>query len=268
VNQGDVLPIDAPPIQRCAPGAEVEVVVSSSHFSRRRRENVILHWRLSGIDSLGWVYDDLASDAKPIRFPHQKVEVAERIRLRMPESTMLCTLWVRAVTNDGTLVARNYVQFFVGADLHPIEDTGTQRILRVEPHDWIVADWAGASSDVAEAKEDNAAYGDGFGFYEWHLPTGGDLPRPPTSIRVLCEVSGHRDGTPQTDPFVHPTTFRVSLNDVDVHNSTLPNHPFDARGALTYLHGGKGAYGYLVHVSVEGELLMRVLAMRGMESYG
>ena len=55
VNQGDVLPIDAPPIRRCAPGEEIEVEISSSHFSRKPRRDVTLHWRLGGIDSLGWI---------------------------------------------------------------------------------------------------------------------------------------------------------------------------------------------------------------------
>src|SRR4051812_49434967 len=37
VNQGDVLPIDAPPIRKCAPGEEITVDISSSHFSRCKR---------------------------------------------------------------------------------------------------------------------------------------------------------------------------------------------------------------------------------------
>ncbi|HEX8372265.1 MAG TPA: glycoside hydrolase family 2 TIM barrel-domain containing protein, partial [Chthoniobacterales bacterium] len=55
INQGDVLPIDAPPISRKAAGAEVEVDVYSSHFSRREHGPITLRWRLSGIDDLGWV---------------------------------------------------------------------------------------------------------------------------------------------------------------------------------------------------------------------
>jgi hypothetical protein len=260
VNQGDVLPIDAPPIRRCTPGEELEVVISSSHFSRREREDVTLHWRLSGIDSLGWVSDDLASDARPIRFPHQKVEVAERIRLQMPATTTLCTLWVRAMTSDGTLVARNYVQFFVDGGSPQIDSDAGRRILRVEPHAWAAAEWSGGSSTRDDAEADGASFGTGHGFFEWHLPMGDQLPREPRQIRIMCELSARREGNPQTDPFVSPTTVRVSLNDVDVHNSTLPNHPFDTRGALSYLRGGKGAYGYLLHATVEGELLQRVLA--------
>ena len=37
-----------------------------------------------------------------------------------------------------------------------------------------------------------------------------------------------------------------------------PNHPHDARGALSYLRSGRGAYGYFVQVIVEGDLLGKV----------
>jgi hypothetical protein len=39
----------------------------------------------------------------------------------------------------------------------------------------------------------------------------------------------------------------------------LRNHPHDSRGVLSYLRGGVGAYGYLVHAFVEHELLQQVV---------
>ncbi|MDQ6765949.1 MAG: glycoside hydrolase family 2, partial [Verrucomicrobiota bacterium] len=87
VNQGDVLPMDAPPISRRAPNEEVEIDIFSSHFARKDRENVTLHWTLSGIDSLGWAHDRLAWGSKPIAFPKYRVELAERVRVRMPQRT-------------------------------------------------------------------------------------------------------------------------------------------------------------------------------------
>jgi len=39
-----------------------------------------------------------------------------------------------------------------------------------------------------------------------------------------------------------------------VYEATLRNHPHDARGMLSYLRGGRGAYGYLAHASVEDAL--------------
>ena len=61
INESDVLPINAPPIARCEPGQRMTVEVSSSHFSSKRKENVILQWRLSGIDTLGKAHQDLVA---------------------------------------------------------------------------------------------------------------------------------------------------------------------------------------------------------------
>jgi predicted transcriptional regulator len=50
------------------------------------------------------------------------------------------------------------------------------------------------------------------------------------------------------------------LNGVRIYQASLPNHPHDARGSLTYLRGGRGAYGYLAHATIEGVLLQEVRA--------
>ena len=78
-------------------------------------------------------------------------------------------------------------------------------------------------------------------------------------ITLLCEASSAREGSPQTDSFAQPSTLVLLLNGVPVYRTILPNHPHDARGSLSYLRGGRGAYGYLCHATVEGELLAEVL---------
>lgn len=265
VNQGDVLPIDAPPVARYAPGQEVEIDVSSSHFARRARADVTLYWALSGIDSLGWASDRLAHGSKPIAFPHYRVELAERIRLRLPSETMLCTLWVRAVTADGTVLARNYVQLFVDAGYPARAEKDGALILRTEPHSWTDAEWSDGHGEQREAEIYQSAFGDGRGHFEYQFPLREEELREAASLRVLCEVSAHREGVPQTDAFAHPTYFRMLLNGVRIYGSMLPNHPHDAQGALSYLGDGRGAYGYLAHASVEGDLLRQVAANAGAE---
>lgn len=263
VNHGDVLPIDAPPIQRCTPGQELTIDVYSSHFSRLPRENVLLQWGLGGIDSLGWMHDNLSSGSKPITFRQHRVELAERIVLRMPEQTMLCTLWVRALTPDGALVARNYVQFFVDAGHPQHEQMDERTILRAEPHNWSAAEWSHGFSSHDEAQNKGVCFGDGHGYFEWTLAVPEEALRNCSRIRVLCEASAHRQGTPQTDPFTHPTVFHMELNGVRIYHQVLPNHPHDTRGALSYLRGARGAYGYLAHATVEGPLLGEVLEHAG-----
>jgi hypothetical protein len=48
------------------------------------------------------------------------------------------------------------------------------------------------------------------------------------------------------------------LNDVRVFEGVLRNHPHDSRGVLSYLRGGKGAYGYLVHAYAERDTLQQI----------
>ena len=259
VNQGDVLPIDAPPIARYVPRQEVTINVFSSHFSRRKRHNVTLHWRLSGIDSLGWMHDDLAVGSEPISFSHLRVELAKELHLRMPPETMLCTLWVRAYLPDGTLVARNYIQFFVDGGSPSREEIDGRTILRLEPHSWYTADWKQGSSDREDALETGHSYGINRGYFEWRFPFSVAELRDRSRITLLCEASAFREGTPQTDCFAQPTTMQMFLNGVPVYRAILPNHPHDARGALSYLRGGRGAYGYLSHATIENSLFTQVL---------
>ena len=264
VNQGDVLPMDAPPISRRVPHEKVSVAVFSSHFSRRKRLNVTLHWQLTGIDSLGWMHDDLVSGSGGIPFTHLRVEPAADITLQMPSQTMLCTLWVRAVVPDGTVVARNYVQFYVDGDAAARETDGARRVLRLEPHQWHVSDWNRAATSREEALTKGFCQGGSRGSFEWRFPFGSAELEQATRLTVLVEASAFREGAPQTDSFAHPTALKLLLNGIVVYAAVLPNHPHDARGALSYMRKGRGAYGYLCHAAVERDLLDEVKrAMKG-----
>jgi hypothetical protein len=264
VNNGDVLPIDAPPIRRCAPGEDVTVQVCSSHFSRIRKRDVRLRWTFGGIDSLGWKHDGIAAGNEPIAFPHLQLERAKRLTLRMPDQTMLCTLWVRAFVPNGTLVAANFIQFFVDAGCPDRQLGNLRTVLRRAASNWSRAKWSGGFCTRDEASAAGIAYAVGRGFFEFKFPANREQLRDCRRITVLCEASAFRPDTAQTDRFAHPTTLHLLLNGVRVYRSILPNHPHDARGALSYLRGGRGAYGYLCQAAVEGELLRRVLTqMRG-----
>lgn len=262
VNQGDVLPIDAPPIQRCEPGEEIELEIFSSHFSRKRRPDVRLEWRFSGIDALGWMHDRLAAGSEPIQFPHLRVTLARRLSLRMPMQTMLGTLWVRAVLPDGTLAAENYLQFFVDGGSPAWQQLNRRTIFRLDAHSWSKAEWNAGASSREEAQRNGAAMGRARGFFEWKFPVNAAQLRDVRRITLLCEASAARESAVQTDCFTQPSTLRLLLNGVPVYRTILPNHPHDARGALSYLRGGRGGYGYLCHATVEGALLEEALRQR------
>jgi hypothetical protein len=264
INEGDVLPINAPPIRACAPGERMEIEVLSSHFSRRRRENITLHWLYSGIDSLGTVYPDLARGRAPIAFPHYQVGLARRLEVAAPAETMLCTLSVAAVTPEGEVVASNFIQHHVTANAPTTReerDGGRTLVLRCPIAAWSAAEWPGGAATPEEASRLGYCFGRGAGFFEWELADDAlrQLGRA-RRVRLLCEVSARREEERQTSAHRTPTMFELSVNGLRAHRQMLPDHPHDSRGALTYLRGGRGAHGYLMRATVEGELLQRLAA--------
>ncbi len=263
INQGDVLPINAAPIARVPLGGRAAVEVLSSHFSRKRRENVSLHWLYSGMDTLGTIHPQLARGRAAIPFTHHRVELARKVELSLPPQPMLCTLSVAAVTPDGTVVASNFIQHFVAdGALPPREDRGNSLVLRRSVDQWTEAQWTEAMSSPEESREVGACYGQGAGYFEWTFADDaikrlGEARR----VRVLCEVSARRSDTPQTDSHRYPTQFELSIDDLVFHRALLPDHPHDTRGALSYLRGGKGAYGYLMRATIEDDLLRQVASI-------
>lgn len=262
INQGDVLPINAAPIAVHAPGSAIELDVLSSHFSRRRCEGVTLHWLVSGMDTLGTIHPELARGHASIPFTHHRVELARRLAFTAPSQPMLCTLSVAAVLPNGQPVASNYVQHFVSTGSLPErEDQGRTLILRRHVTDWIDAEWSGGHCTREEAAQAGACWGYGAGFFEWEftdevIPLIGQARR----VRIFCEVSARRRDTPQTDSHRYPSQFELLINDLPVHRMLLPDHPHDARGALSYLRGGKGGYGYLLRAAFEDGLLQQIAA--------
>lgn len=259
INNGDVLPVDCPPISKKQLSELVEVEVCSSHYSRRRKTDVSLSWSLHGIDGLGKVHQDIARGYLPIPFTHGKVEKVHKVRFTMPGTTMLCTLSLNALGRDGSVVASNFVQFFSSPGTYPQrEEIPNGLIFRCDVADWTIAEWTNKMSGKEDAKKNDACFGQSIGFFEWQLPLGEINFANAKRLRVLCEASSKRFDNPQTDYHAYPSQLQILLNHVRVYDSMLPNHPHDARGCLSYLRGGLGAYGYLAHSIVEGKLLAEV----------
>ncbi|HYG36299.1 MAG TPA: glycoside hydrolase family 2, partial [Clostridia bacterium] len=264
INESNTLPIDSAPIRRVMPGEVVRLEVASSHYSTRKYENVFLDWRMGGIDTRGRMHQDLACGRVPIPFTHRHVVPAHTIELRMPETSMLCTLLVTAVASDGQTIAENFVQFYVSPGYPPDrEDTPRALVLRGAPANWARAEWSGGTGEREKERAEDSCFGFGHGFFEWVLPLGGADLHKARRLRVLCEASAHRIDAPQTDEDIFPTTLRISLNDVRLYEAVLRNHPHDARGVLSYLRGGLGAYGYPAFVAAEGDQLQEILRRDG-----
>ena len=262
INESDAILVDAPPIAKMAPGQNIQVEVTSSHYSTQPKENISLHWRMGGMDTRGRLQQDLARGLVPIPFPHRRVAHAHTIPLVMPQETMLCSLTLEARNEVGTVVAQNYLEFFVsdGYPKHFEELSDRTLLLRGTPMDWADARWSEGQNSRDQARAEDNCWGRGHGFFEWRLPLQGRDISSARRIRILCEASSHRTDTPQTDEDIYPTHLQMFLNGLRVFEGTLRNHPHDSRGVLSYLRGGKGAYGYLVHAFAERELLQQIAA--------
>jgi hypothetical protein len=260
INQGDVLPISAPPIERLEPGGTVEIEVLSSHFSRRRRDGITFHWMYSGMDSTGKWRPVIERGHCRIPFRHHRVERARLLHLQLPAEPMLCTLSVAAVSPEGQTIASNFIQHFVCGTPPPEREAGESRlILRRRIEDWDLAEWTGPVSTREEAVRTGSCYGTGSGFFEWSFADE-SLSRLSQAARiyVLLEVSSRRDDTPQTDTYRYPSYLVLSVNGLPILRTLIPDHPHDTKGALSYLRGQRGAYGYLFHQFIENELLQAI----------
>ena len=260
INESDALPIDAPPISKVAPGQNLQVEVASSHYSTRPKQNIKLHWRMGGMDSRGRLHQDLARGIVPIEFPHRRVVTAHSIPLTMPHENMLCSLTVEAKNEMGLVVAQNGIDFFV-SDGYPKafeELPDNILLLRGAPGHWSRSWWSEGQSDRERERAEDHSWGRGHGFFEWELPLNGRDISQARRIRAIAETSSHRTDTPQTDEDIYPTHLQLFVNDVRIFEGTLRNHPHDSRGSLSYLRGGKGAYGYLVHAYAEHETLQQI----------
>lgn len=260
INRGDVLPVNAPPVARVDPGQLIEVEVMSSHFSRRRRDGVTLHWRYSGMDLLGRLHSDIERGHCRIPFRHYRVELARILEIEAPKEPMLCMLSVYAMTPDGQMIASNFVHHAVIESEPPEHECRPgMTILRKRVQDWSVADWSLGHSTKLEAAKNGSCFGSGAGYFEWRF-SGNEIDGLMNARRIslILEASARRNDHPQTDAHRYGSQLVVSFNGLPVLTTLLPDHPHDTRGVLSFLRGGKGAYGYLLHPTLENQLLAEI----------
>lgn len=214
---------------------------------------------MAGIDTCGQFHQDRADGFIPIPFTHREVVHAHTLEYTMPETPMLCTLLLKAQTPEGKTVAENFIHYLAASEYPPPrEENSRALILRMMPSQWARSQWSGRVSTPEEAAAQDACYGQGEGFFEWVVPLKGADFSKALGVRVVCEASSHRCDIPQTDANIFPTTLKMMLNGIPIYHATLPNHPHDSRGVLSYLRGAPGAYGYPAYAFIEGDLLREV----------
>jgi hypothetical protein len=155
------------------------------------------------------------------------------------------------------LIASNFIQHWVCAKEPPErEETLNSLILRRKVCAWDIAEWSGGNGSREQAELDASCFGVGEGCFEWRFADEA-LVRLSSARRVviLMEVSSRREGVAQSDCDRVESSFSLAVNGLPVMRNIIPNHPHDSRGALSYLRGGKGAYGYLLQSVIENGLL-------------
>ncbi|MEE3194021.1 MAG: glycoside hydrolase family 2, partial [Candidatus Poribacteria bacterium] len=239
INALDFIVIDHHPGLSFVPGDLLELDIHSSHFSNKKIEQATLYWRLDGIDRLGSELMDLVSGNVPISFAQYKVEKVHQLSINLPNQPVIGTLHVWVADQNQSVVARNFinVEIFKEPPLieYPSENTA---IMRLDIGDSPVVEFAGS------------------GKLEYTV----DLP---DSIRlesincfeIVFEASSYVDGAPQTDWEKHPSDLKITINGIELKTITLPSSPADARGALSYINGIPGKYGFLTKIKVDDEQL-------------
>ncbi len=257
INALDFIAIDHHPGLTFKPGARFEADVYSSHFSHQAITGTTLHWRLDGLDGFGAEVTSLVTGGVEIPFAPYKVEKVHRLSIQLPERQLVGTLHVWVEDSTGAVVARNFVNLEIFDEGAPrTEWIGENKvILRYAPGDYRDARWDGGDASQETVGDSGEMVSGGkVGYFEYAIRLPKDLElRAMTSMELLFEASAAYPGFRQTEPEKYPSEVTCSVNGVEVGTVTLPDSPADTRGALSYINGVPGKYGYLNRVRVDGE---------------
>jgi hypothetical protein len=265
LNSADFIGIDHPPAKVYAPGERFAADLYSSHFSQDPAEEAVLTWRLEVVGPDG--EQQVSEQAtKAIPFPQYRVQKVDTVELEVPDCRGLATLMVEVNDADGRRLAGNLIAFEIfPGEPHPVEELEPGRwALRFHPASHTRAEWdVGVTPDRDDNGHGEIVSGRDTGFFEYMIELPGQLRDVEIrDIAVSAELSAARPGVPQTDEDKHPTEVEISINGVEIGTEVLANDPCDARGALSYIHGLSGEYGYLTGAST-GERTELVLKSCG-----
>jgi len=177
-----------------------------------------------------------------------------QLELRIPDvHPAVGTLHVWVTDHSGTVVARNFINFehFV-ASTASVGSNGSGLIsLNYAPISVSESSW----NEPTTSEQLFSAIGSGYVEYEVSLIEGLSAADV-ADITLIFEASSCYGGARQTEPEKHPSDVTLSTNGVEIDTIRIPDCPADARGALSYIHGEPGIYGYLHNVKVDPSLIL------------
>ncbi|MYA71691.1 glycoside hydrolase family 2 [Candidatus Poribacteria bacterium] len=254
INTLDFIAIDYPPGTTVAPGDEIKADIYASHFSHKTITGTTLHWQLDTISATGHVTRGNVSGNVEIPFPQYQVQHVHQLELRIPDvHPAVGTLHVWVTDHSGTVVARNFINFehFV-ASTASVGSNGSGLIsLNYAPISVSESSW----NEPTTSEQLFSAIGSGSVEYEVSLPERLSAANV-AEIALIFEASSCYGGARQTEPEKYPSDVTLSVNGVEIDTIRIPDCPADARGALSYIHGEPGIYGYLHNVKVDPSLIL------------
>ena len=254
INTLDFIAIDYPPGTTVAPGDRIKADIYASHFSHKTITGTSLHWQLDTMSATGHTIRGCVSGSVEIPFPQYQAQRVHELELIVPDiHPAVGTLHIWVTDSTGTVVARNFINFdhFV-EDVAPIESNGSKSVtLNYAPGNTSESSW----NEPTTSDQLFSAVGSGHVEYEISLPEGlstADI----AEMALIFEASSSYGGARQTEPEKHPSDVTITVNGVEIDTIGIPDCPADIRGALSYIHGEPGIYGYLYNVKVDPSLLI------------
>lgn len=254
INTLDFIAIDYPPGTTVAPGDQIKADIYASHFSHKTYTETTLHWQLDTMSATGAVTRANVSGSVDIPFPQYQVQHVHQLELQIPDvHPAVGTLHVWVTDQTGAVVARNFINFehFVGLP-QPVESdaSGTIRL------NYAPENVSGPSWDEPTISDHLfSAVGSGYVEYEIPLPEGLSITDV-AEMELVFEASSAYGGARQTEPEKHPSDVTISVNGVEIETVRIPDCPADTRGALSYINGQPGIYGYLHNVKVDPSTIL------------
>lgn len=282
LNNLDFLILDSPPCPSVQPGGSLNIPLAFSHFSGRNLDELVLQWRLDGLDADGQWWGSLIAGSRRVHVVPWTVVALPELTLRLPDQRMVgvLTCWVEDL--QGKVVARNYLSLDV-RDVRQASAEALPRracpdpqtlVLRWQPGEFADTSWQHLLG--ASWHRPQKAWGHGAGYLEYRLrlPQGVE-PGHLTQLELLFEGAAKAASEkvewdrfkeidyPQTDRTKWPSDVRISVNGVVVDTVTFPDDPADARGILSHASGfHPGSYGYLTRrtLTVDPDLRVAISA--------
>ncbi len=268
INSPDFVVIDAPPMIELKDGQTREVPIKVSHWSDKQAKALTLRWRVDWVDLDGVKWEGEKWETQPAVWKQYEVvdQPAIKVSAEAGMGSAVGALLVELV--DGEVVlARNYVNLLVQRSLPAVQVMSKARFLRFRPGDFSAWQWQESQAAMPAAVNTEKVCIRGSGYIEYQIDTNIKNADELVGLYLTAELSAKAGDEkldwperkkdvdyPQTDVKKWPTDLRISINGVEVHRSTLPDDPADARGALSHHRQyHPGSYGFLVAVDVQDE---------------